>query len=176
LPNGSDKKHLQEVVIGKTSKWVIRLKNSHLPLHLAWKAYCFQLWPGIWYGLLTLATTLQDVENILHKLEFEMLSALGVNQHVKIEWRKLAREFGGIGLFNISIEQFISWMEVLLQQNSADFTTSQKLQASIKATQLEVGCRGNPLNEDYVTLKQLAMDGWVKRFGKGPHTTNLPLC
>ncbi len=35
LPNGSDKKHSQEVVIGKTAKWVGRLKNSHLPLHLA---------------------------------------------------------------------------------------------------------------------------------------------
>jgi hypothetical protein len=44
-PNGSDKKHLQEVVMGKTTKWVGRLKNSHLPVHLAWKAYCFQLWP-----------------------------------------------------------------------------------------------------------------------------------
>jgi hypothetical protein len=38
LPNGSDKKHLQEVVIGKTTKWVGKLKNSHLPVHLAWKA------------------------------------------------------------------------------------------------------------------------------------------
>jgi hypothetical protein len=84
-PNGSDKKHLQEVVIGKTTKWVGRLKNSHLPLHLAWKACCFQLWPEIRYGLLTLATPLQDMENILHKLEFEMLSALGVIQHVKTE-------------------------------------------------------------------------------------------
>ncbi len=78
LPNGSDKKHIQEVVIGKTAKWVGRLKNSHLPLYLAWRVYRFQLWPGIWYGLLTLATPLQDVENILHKLEFKMLSALGV--------------------------------------------------------------------------------------------------
>jgi hypothetical protein len=103
LPNRSDKKHLQEVVIGKTTKWVGRLKNSHLPLHLAWKAYCFQLWPGIQYGFLTLATPLQDVENILHKLEFKMLSALEVNKHVKTEWRKLAQEFGGIGLFNISV-------------------------------------------------------------------------
>ena len=37
------------------------------------------------YGLLALATPLQDVDDILHKLEFKMLSALGVNQHVKTE-------------------------------------------------------------------------------------------
>jgi hypothetical protein len=83
FPNRSDKKHLQEVVIKKTTKWVGKLKNSHLPVHLAWKTYCFQLWPGIRYGLSMLPTPLQDVDDILHKLEFEMLSALGVNQHVK---------------------------------------------------------------------------------------------
>ncbi len=100
-PSGSDKKHLEEVVVGKTTKWVGRLKNSHLPVHLAWKAYRFQLWPGIRYGLSTLATPLDDAKSILHKFEFEMLSPLGVNQHVKTEWRKLAWEFGGMGLFNI---------------------------------------------------------------------------
>jgi hypothetical protein len=161
-PSGSDKKHPEEVVVGKTTKWVDRLKNSHLQVHLAWKAYHFQLWPGICYGLSKLATPLHDVKSILHKLEFEMLSPLGVNQHMKTEWRKLAWEFGGIGLFNISIAQFISWLEVLLQHYGAGFTTSRKLQASIEATQLEEGCKGNPLNEDYHTLGRLATEEWVK--------------
>jgi hypothetical protein len=161
-PCGSDKKHLEEVVVGKTTKWIGRLKNSHMPVHLAWKAYHFQLWPGICYGLSTMATPLDEVRKILHKLEFEMLSPLGVNQHMKTEWRKLAREFGGIGLFDIPIEQFIGWLEVLLQHYGAGFTTSRKLQASIEATQLEVGCNGNPLNEDFHTLGRLATEGWVK--------------
>ncbi len=102
------------------------------------------------------------MDDILHKLEFEMLSALGVNQHVKTEWRKLAREFGGIGLLNISIKQFISWLEVLLKHYGVNFTTLQKLQALIEVTQLEMGCRGNPLNKDYDTLGLITMDGWVK--------------
>ncbi len=40
---------------------------------------------------------------------------MGVNRHVKMEWRTLAREFEGIGLYNLTIEQFISWLEVILQ-------------------------------------------------------------
>jgi hypothetical protein len=71
---------------------------------------------------------------------------LGVNQHIKMEWRRLPREFRGIGLYDLSIEQFISWMEVLLQHNGAGFTTSKKLPASLEAMQLELGCSGNPLN------------------------------
>jgi hypothetical protein len=50
---------------------------------------------------------------------------------------------------NLSIEQFISWMKVLLQHYGAGFTTSKKLQASLQAMQLKIGCRGNTLNEDY---------------------------
>ncbi len=161
-PTGSDTKHLQEVVLGKTSKWLGRLKSAHLSTHLAWKAYRFQLWPSISYGVATLATPRKEIEEILCKLKFKMLSCLGVNQLINTEWRRLPREFGGIGLYNLSIEQFISCMEVLLHHYGTGFTTSKKLQASFEAMQLEIGCSGNPLIEDYSTLGPLAIEGWVK--------------
>ena len=53
-------------------------------------------------------------------------------------------------------------METLLQHYGAGFTISKKLEASLKAMQLEIGCTGNPLNEDYATLGPLATEGWVK--------------
>jgi hypothetical protein len=84
-PDGNDTTQLHEVVIKKAKKWVQRLKNAHLPTHLAWKAYHYQLWPGIRYGLATLANNKAALNLLLHKLEFEMLSFLGVNRHVKTE-------------------------------------------------------------------------------------------
>jgi hypothetical protein len=84
-PTGLDTKHLQEVVLGKTSKWVGRLKNVHLSTHPAWKAYRFQLWPSMRYRIAMVATPRKEIEEILCKLEFKMLSYLGVNQHVKME-------------------------------------------------------------------------------------------
>jgi hypothetical protein len=50
-----------------------------------------------------LATPGKEIEEILCKLKFEILSYLGVNQHVKTEWKRLPREFGGVGLYNLSI-------------------------------------------------------------------------
>jgi hypothetical protein len=91
-----------------------------------------------------------------------MLSSMGVNQHVKIEWRKLAREFGGIGLFNLTIKQFIGWAELILQHYRTGLTISKKMRASLVAAQLEIGCNGNPLNECYDTLGILATNGWIK--------------
>jgi hypothetical protein len=88
---------------------------------------------------------------IVCKLKFKMFSYLGVNQHIKTEWRRLPTEFGGIGLYNLSIELFISWMEALLQHYGAGFTTSKKLQASFEAMHLELGCSSNPLNRTRTT-------------------------
>ena len=84
-PDGSDGKHLQEVVGGETRTWMNCLRNANLLTHLAWKALRFQLGPTIQYGISNLANRSKEIENILHSLEFEMLPCLGVNQHVKIE-------------------------------------------------------------------------------------------
>jgi hypothetical protein len=76
-PNGSDETHLSQVVISKFSKWVNKLKNAHLPVCLAWKAYRHQLWPGVCYSIVTLANRKDMVDNIVHKLEFECCLFLG---------------------------------------------------------------------------------------------------
>jgi hypothetical protein len=89
------------------------------------------------------------MRSVLHSLKFEMLPLLGVNRHVKMEWRTIAQEFGGIGLPSLSIEQFISWAELILQHYGAKLTVSAKIKVSLQAVQLEVGCRGNPFDEDF---------------------------
>ena len=160
-PDGSDAKHLQEVVVGKTRTCMNSLRNANLPTNLARKAYRFQLGPAIRYGISTLANRSKDIENILHNLEFEMLPCLGVNQHVKTEWQTIAQEFGGIELFNLFIEQFIGWIEMILQHYGTGSTISKKERASLEAAQLEIGCRGNLLEERFNTLGVLAPEMWI---------------
>ncbi len=84
-PDGLDANHLQEMVVEKTRTWVNCLRNANLPTHLAWKSYRFQLGSAIRFKISTLANQSEDIENVLHGLEFEMLSFLGINQHVKTE-------------------------------------------------------------------------------------------
>jgi hypothetical protein len=114
------------------------------------------------YGIDTLATPLLATTSLLHSLEFEILGSVGVNRHVKMEWRTLAREFTGISLYSLTIEQFIIWLEVILQHYHTGSTLSRKMHASLEALQLEVGCRGNPLNKDYGKQGGLATECWVK--------------
>ncbi len=161
-PIGSDEKHLKEVVVGKIKQWASRIKNAHLLVHLVWKAYRYKLWPGVHYGIATLATPLSATTSLLHNLEFKILGSMGVNRNVKMEWRTLAREFGGISLYSLTIEQFISCLEVILQHYCTGSTLSLKMHASLEALQLEVGCCGNPLNKDYRKRGGLATECWVK--------------
>ncbi len=79
-PNGLDTLHLQEVVVGKVAKWTGWLKNAHLPTHLAWTAYCHQLWPGVKYGLCTLENNKSEMDCIFHKLEFQKAAINGHQQ------------------------------------------------------------------------------------------------
>jgi hypothetical protein len=90
-PSGDDAKHLEEVIIRKIRTWVGRLKNCPLAHHLAWMAHRHQLWSGLLFDLGTLATCTSTMRSVVHSLEFEMLPLLGVNRHVKTEWRAIAR-------------------------------------------------------------------------------------
>jgi hypothetical protein len=94
------------------------------------------------------------MKSALHSLEFEMLPSLGVNRHVKREWQTIAREFGGIGLHSLSIKQFISWTELILQHYHTKLTVSTKIKASLQALQLEIGNRQQkqPLQQDFGDL------------------------
>jgi len=161
-PTGNDKKHIETNVVGKYRTWVDRSRNGHLPTKLNWISYNFKLWPGMRYGLATLATPLASIRDTLRKLDYEALPLLGINRSVKREWRDLPRAFGGIGLNSLAVEQTIGWANMLLQHYGAPTVIGGKCRASLEALQLEIGCIGNPLMENYKVRGILATPCWMK--------------
>jgi hypothetical protein len=160
-PSGNDKKHLDMVILKKYRTWVDRSKNGHLPTSFNWSSYLFKLWAALNYGLATLATPTHLVLNLLDRLDYEALPLLGVTRSIKKEWRSLPNAFGGIGLRNIVIEQLIGWINMLLQHYGAATTLGLKCSASLEALQLESGCLGNPLEEDYNQRGILSTPCWI---------------
>jgi hypothetical protein len=79
-----------------------------------------------------LATRNDATCHVLHLLEFEMLAPMGVNRHVKADWRTIGREFGGIGLYSLPVEQLICWLDLFLQHYQTGLTVSSKLGASLE--------------------------------------------
>lgn len=139
-----------------------RSKNGHLPSKLNWMSHRFSLWTRMRYGLATLATPTRQLSDQLRKLDFESLSMLGVNKHVQVQWRMIPREFGGIGLYSLEVEQTIGWVNMILQHYGVNNTLGKKCKMSLECLQLEIGCAGNPLKENFCQVGQLATNGWWK--------------
>lgn len=161
-PRGIVDKHIEETILGKMTAFVNRTKNGHLPTNLVWKAYRTCLTPALKYGFGTLATPMKTTKGILTKCKFELLSYFGVNNKVRVEWRTISRELGGVGLWNFTIEQCTAWMEAILQHYGTGSTISKKMIASLEALQLKIGSSKNPLLEDYKLRGSLATECWMK--------------
>jgi hypothetical protein len=167
--DGNDTEHLSKNVTGRFMKWTSKMTNEHLPARLGWIAYKFKLWPGIRYGLATLATPLSTAQTTLQKENFRILPFMGINQNVKREWRTLHRAFGGIGLFNLAVEHTIRMINIFIQHYGAGTTVAMKYSALLEVLQLKIGCIGNPLDKDYEKYNSLATNSWVKSFWECLH-------
>jgi hypothetical protein len=62
----------------------------------------------------------------------------------------------------MTVEQFISWLDMILQHYQTELTVSSKIRASLEALQLELRCRVNPLDENFSVLGALVADVWLK--------------
>jgi hypothetical protein len=83
--DGDDKGHLLNNITGRFMKWTSKMTNGHLPARLSWIVYKFKLWPGIRYGLATLAMRLSLAQATLQKKNFCNLPFMGVNRNMKRE-------------------------------------------------------------------------------------------
>ena len=98
-----------------------------------------------------------------------MLPFLGINRNVKREWRTLHRAFGGIGMLDLAVEHTICMINIFVQHYGTGTTIALKFRACLETLQLELGCLGNPLTEDYGRYSDLATDSWVKSLWQRLH-------
>lgn len=157
-PAGKDNHHLQHLT-AKYQQWIDRSTNGHLSNRN--KSYRFKLYPGLRYGLATLAMPTMQITPIFRHQDYCALPLLGINRSIKREWRNIPQAFGGISLFDLAVEQLIGWVNMTLQHYKAPTTLGQKLTTTLEALQLELGCTRNPLQECYTTTGILATPCWI---------------
>lgn len=155
----------------KSSTWPYRILNGHLPASYVWRSYCFQLRAQVFYGLGTLTNDLTSAQECLHDLEYKILPQLGVNRHIKTGWRRLHQTFGGIGLMDLTIEQFICRINIFTQHYGTPSSLGRKLSTSIHWLQLQIGCLGSPFCLPYTKWSHLSPICWTKCFGRQTNTS-----
>jgi hypothetical protein len=154
-PSRGNQGHL-EYIHGKLTAWITRMKNGHLPAHMAWIAYKLQLWPGLCYRLGTMTNDLEATDAIFDKDDYDMMPILGVVRTVKRELRKLHTTFGGNVFFHLPTEQLNCRINMLLQHYHTSTTLSKKLDASFRLLQLQLGTPYNEPDRDEPSQTQRA--------------------
>ena len=145
-----------ESIRTKVGGWINRMKNGHLPAKWAWVAYKYQLWQSIRYGICAITNNMEETEELLDEHDCSLLNILGIARTVKKGWRKLHTNFGGFGFRNLAIEQLIERLNLLLQHCSTFTPISNKLNASLRYLQLQLGTKECPLDLPYEEWAYLA--------------------
>ena len=173
-PAGGNGDHLNYIKT-KMSTWINRMKNGHLPSHIAWVAYKQQLWPGLRYGLGTMTNDIEEAEDLTQKEDWTMLNILGVARTVTKGLRRLQSTFGGFGLFSLATEQLIGRVNLLMQHYHTPSNISKKLDASLRYLQLQLGTTQNPFDLEYDEWSHLAPLSWVKMLWRSLYYYNIKL-
>ena len=172
-PDGDDLSHLTKPgqardkwrsVATRANVWLDRLKNGHLPSKFSWVSYRLQLWSSIRYGLGTLSAPLCQLGELTRNFAHRALPYLGVNRNIRSGWRYLHSSFGGVGLLSLSTESVISRINMFLQHWGMPTPIGDMLEASMEALQLEAGCVGCPLNENFYPMGQITTHCWLRSF------------
>jgi hypothetical protein len=162
-PCGGHAAHLAALCV-KADTWTYRILNGHLPVSHVWRSYCFQLRAQLVYALSTLSNDLAAAEHCLQQMEFRILPHLGVNRHIKKGWRHIHQTFGGVGLIDLPVEQFICRVNIFMQHYGTPSSLGHKLSTSIHWLQLQIGCLECPLSLPYSTWAHLSPICWTKCF------------
>jgi hypothetical protein len=173
-PAGGNKGHL-DYIRSKTTTWINRMANGHLPSHIAWVAYRHQLWPGLRYGLGTMTNEIKPAATLLDEVNYKTLNVLSILRNVTKGLRKIHTTFGGFRLFNLATEKLINRVNMFFQNYHISTNLSKKLDASIGYLQLQVGMPQNPFTQNYSRWGKLAPLSWAKMLWKSLNYFNIPL-
>ncbi len=174
LPAGGNAGHLDHIKT-KTTTWVNRMTNGHLPSHMAWVAYKHQLWPGLQYSLGTMNNDIEQASTLLDDVDYRTLNVLGILRNVTKGLRKIHTTFGGFDLFDLGTEQLISRVNMFFQHYHILTNLSRKLNASLGYLQLQIDTPHNLFTMDYSKWGYLAPLSWVKMLRKLLHHFKITL-
>lgn len=160
-PDGKSDNHFEQMR-ERVTTWTAQIKSGTIPTRSVWMSYTHQLWAGLRYGLGACSASMTNLSKGLGSADYYLLSNLGVVRSITREWRYLPASFGGMHLFDLTIETTAATLSSLLQHYNMDTALGITLKAAMEHLQLELGVPGCPFDYDFSVWGHLATDSWVK--------------
>ncbi len=159
-PGSTDSQHLQYMV-DKGQEWIRRIQKSTLDTQEVWQSFLTQAIPSVRYGLLTLMSHRQEIDDLFHSWYYQCLPSLGITRSITKAWRTLPTEFQGLGLPNMSLEKLATSLTFLQHHWNNHTAIGRALIGTYELCQLEIGL-SNFLEKNYKRFRVLASNSWFK--------------
>jgi hypothetical protein len=118
--------------------------------------------PSLGYGVPAITLTKEECEDIQRQVVNAILPKIG---NARSAPRKVVfgtKQYGGLGLTHLAALQGNSILQYLFGHLRCGDTTGELMQMLLEYTQLECGCRGNPLQQDYKNYEGLLLNkNWI---------------
>jgi hypothetical protein len=118
--------------------------------------------PSLGYGTPSTILTKQECEKIQKPVVNAILPKMGIVRSAPRAVIFGTAQFGGLGLTHLAAMQGHTRLQYLLGRLGCVDATERLMQMLLEYTQLECGCRGNPLAQDYNNYSALPIHtNWI---------------
>jgi hypothetical protein len=154
--NGRCEAH-KKVMIDKAILYSNEIRNSTMWRGESAVAYNSIYMPSLVYGVPATKMTKEECEDIQRPVVNAILPKMGIVRSAprKVVFR--TKQYGGLGLTHLASLQRNSRLQYLLGHLMYGDTPGELVQMLLEYMQLECGCRGNPLQQDYKNYEGLLL-------------------
>jgi hypothetical protein len=125
-------------------------------------AYNYFYMPSLGYGVPATTLTKEECEDTQRPVVNAILPKMGIARSAPRKVIFGTKKYGGLGLTHLAALQGNIRLHYLLGNLRCGDTTGKLMQMLLEYTQLEWGCRGNPLQHDYKNYEGLLLNkNWI---------------
>ena len=154
----------QRAAMKKTGlDWAAALRTNHVTPNQGWKYFDAQLKPKLYWGLVAMSDDPTKLEEEIHRVFYQVLSPLRVNQHITREYRMMLPEHQGLGMFNINVDCLGKKISYMRRNWLCGTSVSNLLFHAYQTFRVDLGLGGHIFQANYEKFKKLSGDdGWYK--------------
>jgi hypothetical protein len=128
------------------------------------------------YGVPATTLTKEECEDIQRPVVNAILPKMGIARSAPRKVVFGTKQYGGLRLTHLEALQGNIRLHYLLGHLRCGDTTGELIQMLLEYTQLECGCRGNPLQQDYKNYEELLLNkNWITEVWGHPSTCKATL-
>jgi hypothetical protein len=161
--NGKCETH-KKVMIDKAILYSNAIRNSTIWRWESAVAYNSFYMPSLGYGVPATTLIKEECEDIQRPVVNTILPKMGIARSAPRKVVFGTKQYGGLGLTHLAALQGNIRIQYLIGHLRCGDTTGELMQILLEYTQLECGCRGNPLQQDYKNYEGLLLNkNWITK-------------